>query len=161
GTGGRSRQPGKERVSLADEPRVTHTTERHHRLRPAARARGPGRDPTRERRSHSEGRHLLGLINEVLDVARIEAGNLAMSPEPVSADEVLRAALALIRPQAAARSVQILEPAPVGRYVTADRQRLQQVLLNLLSNAVKYNRQGGAVRVGCEDGSSGDCASRW
>ena len=101
------------------------------------------------------GRHLLGLINEVLDVARIEAGNLAMSPEPVSADEVLRAALALIRPQAAARSVQILEPAPVGRYVTADRQRLQQVLLNLLSNAVKYNRQGGAVRVGCEDGSSG------
>ena len=101
------------------------------------------------------GRHLLGLINEVLDVARIEAGNLAMSPEPVSADEVLRAALALIRPQAAARSVQILEPAPVGRYVTADRQRLQQVLLNLLSNAVKYNRQGGAVRVRCEDGSSG------
>src|SRR5438309_1524026 len=75
--------------------------------------------------------------------------------ERSSADEVLRAALALIRPQAAARSIQILEPAPVGRYVTADRQRLQQVLLNLLSNAVKYNRQGGAVRVGCEDGSSG------
>src|SRR6266446_3962752 len=101
------------------------------------------------------GRHLLGLINEVLDIARIEAGNLAMSPEPVSADEVLRAALDLIRPQAAARGIQILEPASVGRYVTADRQRLQQVLLNLLSNAVKYNRQGGAIRVGCEDGSSG------
>ena len=101
------------------------------------------------------GRHLLGLINEVLDIARIEAGNLAMSPEPVSSDEVLRAALDLIRPQAAARSIQILEPVLVERYVTADRQRLQQVLLNLLSNAVKYNRQGGAVRVGCEDGPSG------
>src|SRR5437879_11487797 len=100
------------------------------------------------------GRHLLGLINEVLDVARIEAGNLAMSPEPVSADEVLRAALALIRPQAAARSVQILEPAPVGRYVTADRQRLQQVLLNLLSHAVQYNRQAGAVREGCSAGTT-------
>src|SRR3989454_927656 len=101
------------------------------------------------------GRHLLGLINEVLDIARIEAGKLAMSPEPVSADEVLRAALDLIRPQAAAGSIEILEPASVERYVTADRQRLQQVLLNLLSNAVKYNRQGGAVRVGCEDGPSG------
>src|SRR3989442_1529261 len=77
-----------------------------------------------------------------------------MSPEPVSADEVLRAALDLIRPQAAAGSIEILEPASVERYVTADRQRLQQVLLNLLSNAVKYNRQGGAVRVGCEDGPS-------
>src|SRR6267143_2513672 len=101
------------------------------------------------------GRHLLGLINEVLDIARIEAGHLAMSPEPVSADEVLRAALDLIRPQAAARSIQIPEPAPVERYVTADRQRLQQVLLNLLSNAIKFNREGGAVRVSCEADPSG------
>src|SRR2546430_11904625 len=78
-----------------------------------------------------------------------------MSREPVSADEVLRAGFDFIRPKAAARSIQILEPAPVGRYVTADRQRLQQVLLNLLSNAVKYNREGGAVRVRCEDSASG------
>jgi len=100
------------------------------------------------------GRHLLGLINEVLDIARIEAGKLAMSPEPVLVAEVLRGALDLIRPQAAGRGIQLLESVPVERYVTADRQRLQQVLLNLLSNAVKYNREGGAVRVGCEDGPS-------
>ena len=101
------------------------------------------------------GRHLLTLINEVLDIARIEAGKLSISLEPVLAGDVVRSALDLIRPQAAARTIQILEPAPLRRYVTADRQRLQQVLLNLLSNAVKYNRQGGVVRVGCEDGPSG------
>ena len=101
------------------------------------------------------GRHLLGLINEILDIARIEAGNLAMSSEPVSTDEVIRAALDLIRPQAAARRVQIVEPAPVEQYVMADRQRLQQVLLNLLSNAVKYNRESGVVRVLYEEAPSG------
>ena len=101
------------------------------------------------------GRHLLGLINEILDIARIEAGNLAMSSEPVSTDEVIRAALDLIRPQAAARRIQIVEPASVEQYVMADRQRLQQVLLNLLSNAVKYNREGGVVRVGYDEGPSG------
>jgi len=101
------------------------------------------------------GRHLLGLINEVLDLARIEAGNLAMSPEPVLVNEVVRAAVDLIRPQAANRSIEIVEAVPADRYVTADRQRLQQVLLNLLANAVKYNKEGGTVRVACEDGPSG------
>ena len=101
------------------------------------------------------GRHLLGLINEVLDLARIEAGKLALSPESVSVDEVLRAAVDLIRPQATNRSIEIIEVGSTDRYVTADRQRLQQVLLNLFSNAVKYNKEGGTVRVACEDGPPG------
>ncbi len=101
------------------------------------------------------GRHLLGLINEVLDIARIEAGTLSISPEPILTHEVLSAALDLIRPQAVSRGIQILESAPGEHYVTADRQRLQQVLLNLLSNAVKYNREGGTVRVACESDPPG------
>jgi signal transduction histidine kinase/ActR/RegA family two-component response regulator len=97
------------------------------------------------------GRHLLGLINEVLDLARIEAGKLTMSPEPVQVAEVLGAAIDLIRPQAAGRRITIAVTESPERYVTADRQRLQQVLLNLLSNAVKYNQEGGTVSVECRD----------
>jgi signal transduction histidine kinase/ActR/RegA family two-component response regulator len=101
------------------------------------------------------GRHLLGLINEVLDIARIEAGKLSISLEPVLAQDVLGAALDLVRPHAAARRVSLPEPAPGDRYVKADRQRLQQVLLNLLSNAIKYNRDGGRVRVSCDETAAG------
>jgi PAS domain S-box-containing protein len=101
------------------------------------------------------GRHLLSLINEVLDIARIEAGKLSISPEPVLVADVLRATVDLIRPQAAARGIELREAVPSDRYVTADRQRLQQVLLNLLSNAVKYNREGGMVSIACDDGPPG------
>lgn len=101
------------------------------------------------------GRHLLGLINEVLDLARIEAGGLALSPESVSVHEVLCAAMDLIRPQAAKRGINVLDVGLADHYVTADRQRLQQVLLNLFSNAVKYNKEGGTIRVACEDGPPG------
>lgn len=95
------------------------------------------------------GRHLLTLINEVLDIARIEAGRVSISLEPVLVTEVVLSALDLVRPQAFARRIRLTEPASGGEYVMADRQRLQQVLLNLLSNAVKYNRDGGSVAVSC------------
>lgn len=95
------------------------------------------------------GRHLLDLINEVLDIARIEAGRLSITPEPVSLSEVTREALALTAPLAAERAVHMrCEVADDDAHcVLADRQRLKQVLLNLLSNAVKYNRVGGEVAV--------------
>ena len=94
------------------------------------------------------GRHLLELINEVLDIARIEAGQLSLSPEPVNVGEVARQVLDLVAPLAAARGITLkLEDAECG--VIADRQRLAQVLVNLVSNAVKYNRPGGSVTVRC------------
>ena len=98
------------------------------------------------------GEHLLSLINEVLDISRIEAGRQEMSLEPVRLGSVLQEAIALVRPLAAARSVWVAEGVGAAGdcFVRADRQRLAQVLLNLLSNAVKYNQPGGSVRIGTE-----------
>jgi len=102
------------------------------------------------------GRHLLDLINEVLDIARIEAGRLGLSPEPVSVQEVVTEGLDLIRPLAAEGGVRIEgeNACTADRFVKADRQRFKQVLLNLLSNAVKYNRKGGSVALSCEQPSA-------
>jgi PAS domain S-box-containing protein len=98
------------------------------------------------------GRHLLALINEVLDISRIEAGRLTLSLEPVSVSAVVGEAVDLVRPQAAARDIRLVVQSPWKEtiYVRADRQRLKQALLNLLSNGVKYNREGGALTVSCE-----------
>ena len=97
------------------------------------------------------GRHLLGLINEVLEISRIEAGRLQLSLEPVPVAETLREAVELIRPSATPLRVSVgADAIDESLHVLADRQRLQQVLLNLLSNAVKYNRPDGTVRASCE-----------
>ncbi|MGH2556422.1 MAG: PAS domain S-box protein, partial [Actinomycetota bacterium] len=98
------------------------------------------------------GKHLLDLINEVLDIARIETGRIALSLEPVHIQEALSGAIDLVRPIARERGLQIETHVPETDhlYVFADRQRLKQVLLNLLSNAVKYNREGGSVIVRSE-----------
>jgi PAS domain S-box-containing protein len=97
----------------------------------------------------SAGRHLLNLINEVLDISRIEAGNLQLSLEPVCVEEAIGEALDLMRPLAAERSIGVAPSAALdtATYVLADRQRLKQVLLNLLSNAVKYTSRRGSVTV--------------
>ncbi len=99
------------------------------------------------------GSHLLELINEVLDLARIESGHLTLSPEPVSVLDVVQDVVALIRPLAEQRHISIDDVASAacgGHHVLADRQRLKQVLMNLVANAVKYNRDGGRVSVSCE-----------
>ncbi len=102
------------------------------------------------------GQHLLGLINEILDISRIEAGRLPLSIEPVSVSDVVAGALMLVRPLAEPLKVTLHSRcAGVSWCVQADLQRLKQVLLNLLSNAVKYNRTGGSVTVGCEPGADG------
>ncbi|MGH2688299.1 MAG: ATP-binding protein [Actinomycetota bacterium] len=95
------------------------------------------------------GRHLLGLIDEVLDISRIEAGRLSLSIEPVAVAETVTEVIDLIGPMATDRGVTV-EAADVltsPLHVLADRQRLKQVLLNIMSNAVKYNRDGGSIRV--------------
>ena len=96
------------------------------------------------------GRHLLNLIDEVLDIARIEAGHLELSVEAVLVLDVLGDAVELARPLAEDRDVQLTVDAgscPPGTYALADRQRLLQVLLNLLSNATKYNTRTGRVDI--------------
>jgi CheY-like chemotaxis protein/anti-sigma regulatory factor (Ser/Thr protein kinase) len=102
------------------------------------------------------GRHLLELINEVLDISRIETGRLHLSPEPIQVGELLQESLDLIRPLADQRGIKIAsEFSREERYVRADRQRLKQVVLNLLSNAIKYNRDGGSVRMICRETPGG------
>ena len=97
----------------------------------------------------SAGRHLLNLINEVLDISRIEAGTLQLSVEPVCLEEAIGEALDLMRPLAAERTITLEanHSLDATTYVLADRQRLKQVLINLLSNAVKYTAVHGSVSV--------------
>jgi signal transduction histidine kinase/ligand-binding sensor domain-containing protein/CheY-like chemotaxis protein len=101
------------------------------------------------------GRHLLGLINEVLDLARVEAGHMSLSPEPVNAVKVFQEALDLVRPLAAQRGLTLeshFGPDDES-WVIADCQRLKQILVNFLSNALKFNRQGGHVTAVCKAAS--------
>ncbi|HJW12829.1 MAG TPA: ATP-binding protein, partial [Albitalea sp.] len=95
------------------------------------------------------GKHLLTLINEILNLARIESGTLSLSLEPVALAEVLADCQTIMEPLGAARGIRVLFPTECEFGVVADRTRLKQVLLNLLSNAVKYNRDNGAVVLEC------------
>jgi PAS domain S-box-containing protein len=103
------------------------------------------------------GRHLLDLINEVLDISRIEADRLQLSLEPVCVMDALREGLDLVRPLAAEHGITLIGPigANADSHVLADRQRLKQVLLNLLTNGVKYTPTGGEVCVSYETNDSG------
>lgn len=95
------------------------------------------------------GRHLLDLINDVLDIARIEAGEMTLSVEPVPVATVVDEIVQLMAPLAAGAHVTLrIAHGPAGLHVRADRQRLRQIMLNLTSNAIKYNRTGGSVSVG-------------
>lgn len=93
------------------------------------------------------GRHLLELVNEVLDLAKIESGRLSLSPVTISLDELVDECLSLTTPMAANRGIYLAHPAVSGCTLLADRTRLKQALVNLLSNAVKYNRPNGEVRI--------------
>lgn len=94
------------------------------------------------------GRHLLSLIDEVLDIARIESGDLKLSLEPQRLDALAQEAVDLLKPLADRQNITLqLKPGLADLVVRADRQRLRQVLINLLSNAVKYNRPGGRVEI--------------
>jgi len=92
------------------------------------------------------GRHLLGLINDVLDLAKIESGRIDLVPEPVACDELFAECGRLVESMARERGVALhIEGRPAT--VLADRMRLKQAVLNLLSNAIKYNRPQGEVRL--------------
>ena len=94
------------------------------------------------------GWYLLELINEILDLAQIESGKLALSREPTSLAEVMFECQAMIEPQGQKRGIKMTFPQfDVPCFVDADRTRLKQVLINLLSNAIKYNQPNGTVVV--------------
>ncbi|WP_374592923.1 PAS domain S-box protein [Aquabacterium sp.] len=96
------------------------------------------------------GQHLLGLINDVLDLQRVEEGRLHLDLRPIALDGVVNHCMSLLTPQAEAAHVNLVNLVPAGITVQADEQRLRQVLLNIGSNGIKYNRDGGQARWSIE-----------
>jgi signal transduction histidine kinase len=95
------------------------------------------------------GKHLLTLINEILNLARIESGHVELSVEPVLMADVLEECRRMIEPMATQRGIKVEFSRDCAEVALADRMRLKQVLLNLVSNAIKYNRKQGWVQVSC------------
>ncbi len=100
----------------------------------------------------NSGKQLLNMIDEILDISNIEAGNLLFKPENVQLAGIIIETLDAVVPEAAARNIETrLESSPANDlFVKADRRRLRQVLHNLMGNAVKYNREGGSVTIKTE-----------
>jgi PAS domain S-box-containing protein len=118
----------------------------------------------KERLQHimAAGKHLLSLINDVLDLSRIEAGADKLNMRPTDVLSVVDACLALVAEQASAQGIVVRAP-PVATALPSawvDATRLQQVLLNLLSNAIKYNRAGGSVDISVGEAQAGYLALR-
>ncbi|WP_426071882.1 ATP-binding protein [Janthinobacterium sp. DSP2-3-3] len=101
------------------------------------------------------GRHLLTLINEILDLAKVESGTVSLSLEPVGLDAILQECRDMIAPLASQRGIGMAFPDAYPLNVLADRTRLKQILLNLLSNALKYNRAQGQVAINCAPQAGG------
>ena len=117
----------------------------------------PASETARVRQIESAGWHLLDLINDVLDLARIEAGALGTAAEPVELNELISQTLPLVHTLADSRGVALQAPQGLDgdAWVSADPRRLKQVLANLLSNAVKYNHRGGRVELVVEPARDG------
>nr|WP_255721763.1 ATP-binding protein [Ectothiorhodospira lacustris] len=95
----------------------------------------------------SAGRHLLELINELLDLAHVESGVMQLDIQPVKLCEVLQGCLDLLQPLADQRAIQLSYRCDGALKVSADPMRLRQILVNLISNAIKYNRRQGSVHI--------------
>jgi PAS domain S-box-containing protein len=114
--------------------------------------RGPVTEQQREdlHRIQQSQRHLLGLINEVLNYAKLESGAVRYDLADVRVRDALAAAAVLVSPQASARGLALeVAPCPPELVVRADADKLRQILLNLLSNAVKFTERGGRVELRC------------
>ncbi len=98
----------------------------------------------------NSGRHLLTLINEILNLARVESGKLNLNIEIVALSPLMDETVSLSLPTAGARHIAIQQCCPTEMHVHADLPRVRQILLNLLSNAIKYNREGGSVTLSCD-----------
>ena len=96
---------------------------------------------------HSSGKHLLGLINDILDLAKVEAGQMELRLQEVPVEPVIAQALALVEPLAAEKHLTIRSEASTAGVVLADAGKLKQMLLNLISNAIKFTAEGGTVKI--------------
>jgi len=97
------------------------------------------------------GRHLLGLINDVLDLSKIEAAKMELRAEDLAVEDVVAQAITLVRPQSTTKTIALEVEVPEAQlWVRADSDRFRQVLVNLLSNAVKFTPNGGKVSVRAE-----------
>ena len=106
---------------------------------------------------HSSGNHLFNMINDILDISKIEAGRMELNEEDVDLEKVINGCLRLIKSRAdeARIYVDIDFRSPI-KLLRADEQKFKQILLNLLSNAVKFTSEGGKVEVGVDVNGSGD-----
>jgi PAS domain S-box-containing protein len=98
---------------------------------------------------HNSGRYLLELINEILDISRIESGHISVLIEPIVLQDLEKECVELVNPQANELGVTIFSQSDYDFQVLGDQQRLKQVMLNLLTNAIKYNRPNGSVTITC------------
>ena len=107
----------------------------------------PDREAGNVRRIHKAGNHLLGLINDVLDISRVEAGEISISSEGIGLGELIAEVAGMVEPMARERriAIRIDGPGDPQLRALADRQRLRQTLLNLASNGIKYNRDEGIL----------------
>lgn len=113
-------------------------------------------------RVHSSARHLLGLVNDILDIAKVEAGNLSVASVRAEISDAIAPAVALVEPQAAAKGLDlILTPADgdLPPYI-GDDERVRQILVNLLSNAVKCTPAGGAITIAARVTTAPDASAR-
>ncbi len=118
-----------------------------------------GEDRESVQRILAAGRHLLALISELIDIARIESGELSVSLEPVVVRALIADVCQLMTPLAARRNIEVRQQCNrPGLSVYADWQRLSQVMVNLISNAVKYNREGGSITITCKEDEDGQVA---
>jgi len=105
----------------------------------------------------TSGQYLLGLVTQVLEMSRIESGELKVNGEPVRAEQIIASCLPMIELEARKKDIALVNDCgtSAGSFVSADPVLVQQVLLNLLSNAVKFNRDGGTVTVSCRPAGAG------
>jgi PAS domain S-box-containing protein len=119
--------------------------------------RGPVTDEQHRdlQRISASQQHLLGVINDILNFSRIEAGQMSYKIENVPVQQILESAEALMAPVASARQVTLeIKPCPRNAVIRADRAKVEQILINLLSNAVKFTPPGGHVWLECALGEA-------
>ena len=111
---------------------------------------------------HRSGAHLLGIVNDILDVTRIEAGKLELREERVTVTALIHRCVITLRELAASGGVDLEGPAhDLGASIYGDKTKLKQILINLLSNAIKFTPPGGRVEIGAEAERDGDGLCFW